>query len=156
MGSILGQGTKIPHTEGATKPMHCNKDPEQPKPKKVPKNYKIYETFGEECLYLLLLMTYRATQRILFRSIQFSRSVMSNSLQLHELQHARPPYPWNFSRKNTWVGCHFLLQELFLTQGSTSCLLCLLHWKVDLLPLGPPGSWLCFKFYLLYAEICIS
>ena len=26
-------------------------------------------------------------------SVQFSRSVMSDSLQLHELQHARPPCP---------------------------------------------------------------
>ena len=26
-------------------------------------------------------------------SVQFSRSVLSNSLQPHELQHARPPYP---------------------------------------------------------------
>ena len=28
-----------------------------------------------------------------FHSVQFSRSVMSNSLRLHELQHARPPCP---------------------------------------------------------------
>ena len=28
-----------------------------------------------------------------FSSVQFSRSVMSNSLQLHESQHARPPCP---------------------------------------------------------------
>ena len=28
-----------------------------------------------------------------FSSVQFSRSVMSNSLHLHELQHARPPCP---------------------------------------------------------------
>ena len=28
-----------------------------------------------------------------FSSVQFSRSVVSNSLQPHELQHARPPYP---------------------------------------------------------------
>ena len=26
-------------------------------------------------------------------SVQFSRSVMSDSLRPHELQHARPPYP---------------------------------------------------------------
>ena len=29
--------------------------------------------------------------------------------------------------KNTGVGCHALLQEIFWTQGSTLCLLCLLH-----------------------------
>ena len=28
-----------------------------------------------------------------FSSVQFSRSVVSNSLQPHELQHARPPCP---------------------------------------------------------------
>ena len=28
-----------------------------------------------------------------FSSVQFTRSVMSNSLQPHGLQHARPPYP---------------------------------------------------------------
>jgi len=28
-----------------------------------------------------------------FSSVQFSRSVVSNSLQSHESQHARPPYP---------------------------------------------------------------
>ena len=26
--------------------------------------------------------------------------------------------PWNFPGKSTGVGCHFLLQEIFLTQGS--------------------------------------
>ena len=31
--------------------------------------------------------------------------------------------------------CHFLLQGIFPTQGSTLCLLCLLHWQVDSLPL---------------------
>ena len=30
---------------------------------------------------------------IQFSSVQFSRSVVSDSLQPHELQHARPPYP---------------------------------------------------------------
>ena len=27
-------------------------------------------------------------------------------------------HPWNFPGKNTGVGCHFLLQGIFLTQGS--------------------------------------
>ena len=38
------------------------------------------------------------------------------------------------------VGCHFLLQGIFLTQGSNPCLLCLLHWQVDSLPSEPPGK----------------
>ena len=32
---------------------------------------------------------------------------------------------WNFPDKNTGVGCHFLLQGVFLRQGLNSCLLCL-------------------------------
>ena len=32
-----------------------------------------------------------------------------------------------FSGKNTGVGCHFLLQGIFLPQGLNPCLLCLLH-----------------------------
>ena len=35
--------------------------------------------------------------------------------------------PWNFPGKDTGVGCHFLLQGIFLTQESNLCLLCLLH-----------------------------
>ena len=27
-------------------------------------------------------------------------------------------HPWDFPSKNTGVGCHFLLQEIFPTQGS--------------------------------------
>ena len=33
------------------------------------------------------------------------------------------------------VGCHFLLQGIFLTQGSNLCFLPLLHWQADSLPL---------------------
>ena len=40
-----------------------------------------------------------------------------------------------FPSKNLGVGCYFLLQEIFLTQGSNRCLLCLLHWQVNFLPL---------------------
>ena len=45
------------------------------------------------------------------------------------------PLSMNSTGKNTGVGCHFLLQGIFLTQGSNLGLLCLLHWQVDSLPL---------------------
>ena len=45
------------------------------------------------------------------------------------------PMSMEFSSKNTRVGCHFLLQGIILTQRSNLCLLCLLHWQVDSLPL---------------------
>ena len=37
--------------------------------------------------------------------------------------------PWDFPGKNTGVGCHFLLQGIFPTQGSN---LRLLHWQLIL------------------------
>ena len=40
----------------------------------------------------------------------------------HELQPTRLLCPWNFSGKNTGVGCHFLFQWIFLAQGSYLCL----------------------------------
>ena len=36
------------------------------------------------------------------------------------------PCPWDFPGKNTGVGCHFLLQEIFPTQGLNPGLL---HFK---------------------------
>ena len=42
-----------------------------------------------------------------------------------------------FSSKNTGVGCHFLLQGVFLTQGLN---LHLLHWQAHSLPAEPPGN----------------
>ena len=38
------------------------------------------------------------------------------------------------------VGCHFLLQGIFLTQGLNPYLLHLQHWQVDSLPLSHLGS----------------
>ena len=38
------------------------------------------------------------------------------------------------------MGCHALLQGLFLTQGSNLHLLHLLHWQAGSLPLAPPGK----------------
>ena len=37
--------------------------------------------------------------------------------------------------KNIGVSCHFLLQGIFPTRGSNVCLMCLLHWQMDSLPL---------------------
>ena len=37
--------------------------------------------------------------------------------------------PWNSPGGNTGVGCLTLLQEIFWTQRSNLCLLCLLHWE---------------------------
>ena len=38
------------------------------------------------------------------------------------------PLSMGFPRKNNEMGCYFLLQRIFLTQGLNPCLL---HWQVD-------------------------
>ena len=48
--------------------------------------------------------------------------------------------PWDSPGKNTGVGCHFLLQRFFLTQGSNPSLLSLLHWQAGSLTLVPSGK----------------
>ena len=40
--------------------------------------------------------------------------------------------------KGTGMGCHALLQGIFLTQGLNPSLLCFLHWQAGSLPLGSP------------------
>ena len=57
--------------------------------------------------------------------------------------------PWTVTRQaplfmELWrqnVG--ILLQRIVLTQGSNLCLLHLLHWQADSLPLAPPGKPTC-------------
>ena len=51
---------------------------------------------------------------------------------------ARLLCPWESPGKNTGMGCHFLLQEIFLTQRSNPHLLRLLHWQEGSLPLVLP------------------
>ena len=46
-------------------------------------------------------------------------------------------YPWDFPGKNTGVGCHFLFQGIFLTQGWN---LYLLPWEADSFPLNHQES----------------
>ena len=77
-----------------------------------------------------------------------------------------PPAPltMGFSGKNTREGCrHFLLQGIFLTQESNSCLLCLLHCRCILLPTEPLGKPKCMwgpHEYIIHLRIqvqtCIS
>ena len=76
-------------------------------------------------------------------------SVVSDSLRPHGLYLTSLLCPWDSPGKNTGMGCYFLLQGTFLTQGWNLHLLCfiptwglnphllgLLHWQADSLPLG--------------------
>ena len=70
---------------------------------------------------------------------RFSQS-LATPVGLDGLYPTRLLWPWDFPGKNTGVGCHFLLQRIFPTQGLNPHLLCLLHWQVDSLPLSHPGT----------------
>ena len=85
-----------------------------------------YFSTNRKCKYIVLL---------LYCLWLLRRSVVSSPL-------THPPgfFVWDFPGKNTSVGCHFLLQEIFLTRGSYLHLLFLLDWQVDSLPLSLLGS----------------
>ena len=55
----------------------------------------------------------------------------------HGLLPARRLCPWDLPGKDTVVGCHFLLQKIFPTQGLIPCLQ---HWQAGTLPLSHLGS----------------
>ena len=64
---------------------------------------------------------------------------MPDSLQAYGPSPARLLCPRDSPGKNTGVGCHALLQGIFLTQGLNPCLsslLCLLQWWAGSLPLS--------------------
>jgi len=67
-----------------------------------------------------------------------SHAVVSDSLGTHGLGPARLLCPWDSPGKNTGMGCHFLLQEIFLTQGSHAPGSPAL--QADSLPSEPPGK----------------
>ena len=60
---------------------------------------------------------------------KWSRSVVSDPQRPHGLQPTRLLHPWDSPGKNTGVGCHFLLQGIFPTQGSNPGLP---HWRQTL------------------------
>ena len=62
---------------------------------------------------------------------------MSNSFVTSWTVAYPTPLFMEFSRKYWRVGCHFLLQGIFLTQGLN---ICLLHWQADSLPMSHQRS----------------
>ena len=102
-----------------------------------------YMTLQIQCFYLKepvsikTELQYDAASLFLGILLLSSCSVMSDSLQPHELEPPRLICPWNFPGKNTGVGCHALLQGIFPTPGSNPCLLC---WQADSLPFSSVQS----------------
>ena len=84
----------------------------------------------------------------LFKRCVHVCSVMSDSATPWTITH-QAPLPMEFSRQEYWSGLSFPtpeglpdpgIKQMSLTQGSNPCLLHLLHWQVDPLPLTPPGK----------------
>ena len=69
--------------------------------------------------------TTRSEMNIMLCQLLFNCQFVSGSLWFHGLYPARLLCPWDVPCKNTWVGCHFLLQGIFPTLGLNPCLL---HW----------------------------
>ena len=78
---------------------------------------------------------------------------MSDSLFPYGLQLTRLLCPWDFPGKNTGVGCHSLLQGIFLTQGLQHCRH---QWSptiiMDILKYN--CGFICFSMQLVFAS-CI-
>ena len=79
-------------------------------------------------------------------------SVVSLSLRPCELWPPRLCCPRNSPCKNIGMGCHFLLQGIFPTQVSKPCLLHLLLWHADSLPLMPHGK----PLFIPYKDIILN
>ena len=58
----------------------------------------------------------------------------------YEFSLCQAPLSMGFSGKNPGMGCHALLQGIFLTQGLNPHLLRLLHWQAGSLPRAQPGK----------------
>lgn len=70
----------------------------------------------------------------------FSRKSVSLSATPGTVALPAPLRPWDFPGKSTRVGCRFLLQGVFLTQGLNLGLLRLWHWQAASLLLSHLGS----------------
>ena len=64
--------------------------------------------------------------------------------------------PWDSLGKNTGVGCHGLLQEIFLSQGSVDRVSYVSppHWPAGSLPLAPLGMPWQYNYLIYLLRIC--
>ena len=88
-------------------------------------------------LWAFLSSSEREAVRLTSPSKSVSHSVVSNSLHPCELYPTRLLCPWNSPGKNTGVGCHFLFQGIFPTQGLNPSLL---HCRQTLYHVSHQGS----------------
>ena len=88
-----------------------------------------------------------------------SCSVISDSFAILWTAANQTPLSMEFLRQEYWSGCHFLLQGIFLTQGST-CVPCigrqiLYHWATwEALLFYPPLAMTLFKMSRVFIQLC--
>ena len=70
------------------------------------------------------------------------------TLQSLGLQPTRFLCPWDFPGKNTGVGCHFILQGIFPTQGLNPCLLKAFCIERGFFTTEPPGKHIYIYIYI--------
>ena len=78
-------------------------------------HYNCHEVISHDCFTLYFPNNYWCSCS--------GTSVVSKSLWPHGMCPARLLCPWDSPAKNTGVGCHCLLQRIFLIHGSNPCLL---------------------------------
>ena len=100
---------------------------------------RICLSFLEFACSFLFFFPYSLFSYIVHLPTCWITSVVSDSVWPHGLLPARLLCPWDSPGNNTGVGCHALLQRIFLTQGSNPCL-SLLHWQAGSLLLVPSGK----------------
>ena len=106
------------------------------------------DMFYYVCLYLSMFTS------IFFFLSFFQLLSRSSCLQCHRLQPIRLLCPWNSPGKNTGVGSHSFLQEVFLTQGSNlglpNCKQILYHLNHQ----GSPNINMCAYLYAESLQSC--
>ena len=80
------------------------------------------------CTWILYQLSHKGSPSVFICLLR--HSVVSD-FATPGLQPTRLLCPWDSPGKNTGVGCHFLLQGIFPTQGWNLHLLCLLLWQAD-------------------------
>ena len=110
MGSIPGQGAKIPHalrpkSQNIEQKQYCNKFNKDFKNGPHQKHKKIIRSCCCCCCCIA--------------------SVVSNSAQPHSWLPTRLPCPWDYPGKDTGVGCHFLPQCMKVKRESEVAQSCL-------------------------------
>ena len=106
-------------------------------------------------LYGSLSILWHCLSYLITENWKWSHSVVSDSLWPHGLQPTRLLCPLDSPGKNTGVGCHFLLQGIFPTQGSNPHLLVSPALQADSLS-GESSRKICSIFVLTFFWHCES